>query len=41
MIFVIDMIDRMNTAYRYLAITQSLKEYHVLTSIKNITVQDR
>jgi hypothetical protein len=35
------MIDRMNTAYWYVAITQSLKEYHVLTSIKSITVQDK
>jgi hypothetical protein len=40
MILVIGMIDKMNTAYWYVAITQSLKEYHVLTFIKNITVQD-
>jgi hypothetical protein len=40
MIFVIGVIDKMNTAYRYVAIIQSLKKYHVLTSIKRITVQD-
>jgi hypothetical protein len=41
MIFVIGMIDKMNTACSYVGIIQSLKEYHVLTSIKSITVQDR
>jgi hypothetical protein len=40
MIFVIGMIDRMNTSYWYVAIIQLLKEYHVLTFTKGITVQD-